>query len=384
MDKLRRVTHRIRGNRRHAVFVEFARRTSRQHDPVAQCREKGEPEGIVFVHVQRAGYTDEASGRLCLRQRLILKKAPVFVIVKVGDSGPDFFFTFAPLAAVAGIIGLAAGKTCDGYQAVVAAIGAAAIGRFGTEAVQIGGADKRGRAAWHVTLFGDQRRSVGAHYPGDIRPDHLAADRLFKGAENGVIVKRSALYDDFLAQVGGVFDPDHFIQGVADDGNGYAGRNIADICAVLIRLLHLGVHKYRAASAEVDRMPGFETKRREFPDIHAERLGEIFNERTASGGTSFVQHDRLDYAVADEETLHVLATDVENEVHAWQEMVGSLIVGHSFDLTNIGPQRDLGKPFAVAGDDGVDDTRPVVHLRVQVFQRQYRCIDRPGHVGSVI
>ena len=101
---------------------------------------------------------------------------------------------------------------------------------------------------------GYQRRAERAHDAGDIRADRLAAGDLFKAAKDRVVVEGAALHDNIFAERRGVGDFDYLKQRVLDDGVCQPRGDIGDGGTLLLRLFYLGVHKYRAAGAQVDRM----------------------------------------------------------------------------------------------------------------------------------
>ena len=52
----------------------------------------------------------------------------------------------------------------------------------------------------HKTFPRDKRRTERAHDPRNIGADRFAARDTFKASQNGVVIKRSALYDDMAAE----------------------------------------------------------------------------------------------------------------------------------------------------------------------------------------
>ena len=62
---------------------------------------------------------------------------------------------------------------------------------------------KHGRFhAFFVTLSCDEGSAECAHDSGNIRANRLTACNSFKAAQNSVVVKRTALYDDMAAELG--------------------------------------------------------------------------------------------------------------------------------------------------------------------------------------
>ncbi len=101
---------------------------------------------------------------------------------------------------------------------------------------------------------GDESGAEGAHDPGDVRPYGLAAGHALETAQYGVVIKRSALHDDFFAEIFRVGQFDHLEQCVFNDGDRKTGRNVSDGRAFFLRLFYFGIHKNRTAGTEVDRM----------------------------------------------------------------------------------------------------------------------------------
>src|SRR5699024_10359519 len=107
-----------------------------------------------------------------------------------------------------------------------------------------------------VEIPGVQGRAEGAHNAGDGGAGDLPAQLLLKGPEHRVVVEGAALYHDVLAQIVGVGRPDDLVHRVFHDGDGQAGGDVLHAGAVLLGLLHAGVHEHGAAGAQVHRVPG--------------------------------------------------------------------------------------------------------------------------------
>ena len=164
-----------------------------------------------------------------------------------------------------------------------------------------------------------QSSAVSAHQAGDIRPDDLHAHLLFKGAEHGFIIEGTALHHDLAAQFFRAGSADHLVQRVLDHADGQACGDVFDRSAVLLGLLHGGVHKDGATGAEVHRVLGKEAHLGKVRDGVAQGLGKGLDEGAAAGGAGLVEQNRIDRPVADLEALHVLPADVDDEVHVGQE-----------------------------------------------------------------
>ena len=94
--------------------------------------------------------------------------------------------------------------------------------------------------------------TVGTHQSGDVRADDLQPHFLFKGPEYGFIVEGSALHYNMAAKLFGRRCPNDLINGVFYNGNRQSRRNIFNGGAILLCLLHTGVHEYRTPAAKVN------------------------------------------------------------------------------------------------------------------------------------
>ena len=107
-----------------------------------------------------------------------------------------------------------------------------------------------------VTRLCDQRRAEGAHDSGDVRADHFHSGDPLKRPEHSPVIEGSALNDNMPPQLRRIGQLDDLVQRVLDNGIGKPGRDVGDGRPLLLRLLYVGVHKHRAAGAEVNRVFG--------------------------------------------------------------------------------------------------------------------------------
>ena len=77
----------------------------------------------------------------------------------------------------------------------------------------------------------------------------------------------------------------------------------------------------------------------EVGDVIAQGLGKGLDKGAAAGGAGLVEHDGVHGAVADLEALHVLAADVDDEIHVRVEVGGSVVVGHRLHQTQVTARR---------------------------------------------
>ena len=117
-----------------------------------------------------------------------------------------------------------------------------------------------------IGILADQSHAESAHEAGDSRTDDVAAQKLFKGAQYGVIIERAALDHDMFAQFGRIFYFDDLVQGIFDDRVGKAGGDIGEGCPFFLGLFDLGIHEDGAAGTQVNRAFGKECRFGKFFD----------------------------------------------------------------------------------------------------------------------
>ena len=332
----------------------FARLVGQLHAK-AQARKERVPEGVVLVHVECARDTHGAARGLVGTQDLAVKEQLVFLFEKVGGLSLLLFVAGALLAAVAGNEAPAAAKVVDGKLAVVRATAAAdMLLRHGKVRDVLGRKNGRG-AVGAGAIAGEQGRTVGAHAAGDVGTHGVNAGELLKCAQRGIGHKGAALDDHLAANLLGVAQLNDLEQGVLDDGIGQAGRDVAHRGAFLLRLLDARVHKDRAAAAQVDGSLSMDGGIGERAHVHVHRHGETLDKAAAARRASLVEHDVLDDAVLDAQTLHVLAANVQNELDAGQERLGAAQVRDGLDLAGIGLEGLDEQCLAVARGSHVAD-----------------------------
>ena len=72
----------------------------------------------------------------------------------------------------------------------------------------------------------------------------------------------------------------------------------------------------------------------------------------------------VDDAVLHAQALHVLAADVQDELHAGQHLLGAAQMGHRLNLAGVDPQGLKQQPLAVTGHGRVAD----LHERLGRFR----------------
>src|SRR5699024_7722040 len=136
------------------------------------------------------------------------------------------------------------------------------------------------------------------------------------------------------------------------------------------------------AAAQVHRAVGKKAQGRELLHIIPQCLGEGLQEGPAAGGAGFVQKDVADGAVLDLEALHVLAADVDDEVHVGHKVLGGGKVGHRLHQAPVAVEGVFHQFLAVAGGGDAGDLQVGV-VFVQVGEHLAHQRDRVAQVGLV-
>ena len=204
MAHLGGIAHVFRRDRLDARFEGLLGRRVGQLDAEAELGEEGEPEGVVFVHVERTGHAHGAAGRLVLGERLVVEQAVALPLEEVGHLllvlGHGAQALFAAIARDEAAVlagGLVLAEVVDGEQAMVVA-GLAAQGLVGgIQGVELvgreEGRDDRGLVAARagdgllVAVARQKAGAVGAHVARDVGAHRMHAGKLFEGAQDGVV-----------------------------------------------------------------------------------------------------------------------------------------------------------------------------------------------------
>ena len=374
---LGRIAGRVRGNGKLAFFISTAGGQTGQHHLVAQGGEDPVPQGPQLIHAQSQGHADSSpaarSGPVAGRQLPLPD-------IDIGQLLRSLGHARTLLALVAGNKPLTAGEGVDGQMAVV---GAAVADRC------LGGVFKlfqilRRNEPAGFKAHGMQGRAVGAHEACDHRTDDLRPQLQLKGPQHRVIEEGAALHHHMAAQLLGGVGPDDLVDGVFHHADGQAGGDILHRGALLLGLLHGGVHKHRAAAAQIHRRPALQAPfgKLRYPIAHG--TGKGFDKGAAAGGAGLVEQDRIDGPVFDAEALDVLAADVQNEIHVRLEIAGRRIVGNGLHHALVHAEGVLNQFFAVARAGGAADGHPMAAAVIDGLQ----LLAHQGHgvafVGAVV
>ena len=282
VHQLGRVAYGIRGDGVLAPEVELAVAFRGVEHPKAQLGEEGVPEGVQLEHVQAHGDADGAPGA---GAGLVgVQKLPLVVVHVVLGGGALLFQGL--VAAVARDV---PGAVREGVHRQAAVVFAAVAG---DGPYLMGEGSKLLRpddgAVAPALLLGVEGRAVGAHQPGDGGPDDVLANLLLKGPQHRVVEERAALHHNVVAQAAGVHHPDNLVQGVFHHAGGKARGDILNGGAVLLGLLYGGVHKHRAAGAQVHGAVGKEAQLGEIRHLIAQGPGKGLQKAAAAGGARLV------------------------------------------------------------------------------------------------
>ncbi len=264
--ELRRIALALRRDGFHALFVYGAARHGRQHDAEAEPFEHRCPEGVVFVHVQHARNAELAARRVFGAQRLTVEHPLELVCYHIRRSVALDGLPESSFAAVAGDVPPSAGEKADGQHAVVRTALTACRASLPAQVKHLlkrQGARLVLACDVRIMLTGNQRRAERAHHTGNVRADDLNARELLKRAKHCLVVEGAALHDNVRTELLRVGELDDLEQRILDDRAGKSGADVLNGCALLLRLLDIGVHKHGAARAEVDRFGREQRLRRE-------------------------------------------------------------------------------------------------------------------------
>ena len=226
----------------------------------------------------------------------------------------------------------------------------AAGGRLGGVGEFFQGLRGEQSALLQLQIPGGQGCAEGPHDARDGGAGDVPAQLQLKGPEHRVVVEGASLDHDVLSQVIRGGGADDLVDGVFHDGDGKTGGDVLHAGSVLLGLLDAGVHKDRAAGAQIHRVLGEQAQLGEVRDGIAQGFGEGLNEGAAAGGAGLVEHDGVHRLVADLEAFHVLAADVDDKIHLRLEMGGGTVMGHRFHQAQVTGEGIFDQVLAIAGD----------------------------------
>ena len=175
-------------------------------------------------------------------------------------------------------------------------------------------------------------------------------------------MKGAALYHNMLSEILGIGELDDLIQCVLDYGVRKSRRNIRNGCALLLRLLDIGIHKNGAPRSEVNR--SF-CEQRFFCKIlggKAKRVCKVFDKRTAPRGASLVEQYGIYRSGSELDALHILTANIKHTVHVFIEEGCRRRMRNGFHFTLVKRKGGFEKCLAISRGTGANDTHTAVHL----------------------
>ena len=122
-----------------------------------------------------------------------------------------------------------------------------------------------------------QCRPVSPHQSGNGRTDHIGLYLPLKRAQNRIVQKGSALYNDVLTQLFGCIRANDLIQRIFHHADRKACGNVADGSAVFLRLLDRRIHEHSTTGTKVDRVLCEQSEFRKFLGSISERVRKSLN-----------------------------------------------------------------------------------------------------------
>ena len=383
MHQLCRVANGFTGDGFHAHLKYRLGGEGRKHNPVSQLGKEGIPEGVILKHIQHTRDTDCSLRCLLCRQGFIIEQSMAFIIIQVGRGVFNFFLAQTSFTAVACDEASAAAEQIDRQQAVVgAALTSCHIGMY-FQCVHFIAADECGLIACGVFISGNQPCAEGPHDACDIGTDCLSAADHFKAFQHRIIVEGTALYNHGFPHCLRVGNLDDLKQCIFDNGIRQTCGDIRNLCALLLCLLHAGIHKYRTSGAKIN---GIFCKQRSLCEIHngiIQRFCEGFDEGATAGGACLIQQNAVDYIILNADTFHILSADVQNKVHIRLEELRRLIMCNGFNIAKVNHQGFLNQPFAIACHAGIANHNILRHHIIHFIQAFHDNIQRIALIACI-
>ena len=213
------------------------------------------------------------------------------------------------------------------------------------------------------TIARQQGSTICTHVSSDIGTNCIGFSQLLECAQNGIVQERTALNDNFSAHFMGVANFDYLEQGIFNNGKSQAGSDVTNRGTFLLSLLNATVHEHRTTAAQINRIFSLDSALSEFRYIKIQARCKAFNKRTAARGARLVQHDVVNHAVLNAQTLHVLTTNIQNELNAWKHFLRATEMRNRFNLAGIHTQSFEQQCLTIAGNRNMGN----VHLGLARF-----------------
>ena len=250
----------------------------------------------------------------------------------------------------------AARESVDRQHAVVGA--AAAADTFGSISEGLDLPQRQhGCLRAGIVPSGQQRRAKGPHDSGDIRAGNLHLRNFFKGPQHRLIMECPPLHHDMPSQILCICQLYHLEQGVFNDRIGQPRRDIRNIGPFLLRLLHIGIHEYRAACSQID---GIFRKQRRLCKILRripQGIGKTLYKGAASRRARLIEHDVVDGAILQLNTFHILPADIQHTVHLRIKESRRRTVGNRLYFSFVAAKGRFQQGLAISRGTGSDNFR---------------------------
>jgi len=138
-------------------------------------------------------------------------------------------------------------------------------------------------------IVGDERRTVGSHETCNVGTEHVHTRNVFERTQHGIVVERTALHDDFRADVARLTQFNNFEKRVFNNRIRKTCGDVGDGRTFFLRLFDAAVHKYGTPASQVDGLFGAQRPFAELAYIHTHRARKIVEKAAAAGRAGFVQ-----------------------------------------------------------------------------------------------
>ena len=150
------------------------------------------------------------------------------------------------------------------------------------------------------------------------------------------------------AQFLGVLQLQYLVQAISDHRISQTCRQVGHRSTFAQHLLHLRIHEYGASGTKVARSLALACLIGEIGDIVTQAGGKSGKERAAARRTGLVDLYAIDDTILHKDSLHVLASDVENEAHILVDMMGRKEMGNGLDDAMVELECCLDEVLAIA------------------------------------
>ena len=101
---------------------------------------------------------------------------------------------------------------------------------------------------------GNESSTKSTHNTCNVRTDCFAVCNLFKASKNRIVVERTTLNYNVFTKFCCIRNLDYFKQCIFNNRISKTCGNICNTCPFFLSLFYFGVHKYRTAGTQINRM----------------------------------------------------------------------------------------------------------------------------------